>query len=423
MKTKYFALSLLLLSTLTRFIGQMFDVNTVAALALVVDVYAIGLLLGLEQRQRPLSAFWLAVLFAFTLPLENQLQRLVGYGLQQISAQGACQLLSLGNDTVACAGVDIMLAGQEVLVDLPCSGARGLLHLLVLFSALAALTRPVWWQSLIGLSITLVAAWLSNVFRITVLALGIVYADNWGIDVMAEPYHDLIGLLALGIGVSPILLWAITLPKRPPAPTIHHTFPPIAHRWYWQGLAFAFVCLAAVIIYLPAQPLDVARPMNASAVQLPQFIDHYAAQEQELSALERHFFARYGGAAVKAQYGQFNVVKVSTNAPLRHLHNPEACLRGSGHEVQYLNMTRQGLPTAFYQSTDPQGNVWQIRVTYIGDDGSLMTNISEVIWRWLRNPGMTWSLLQRIAPAEVSAAEFDAWDMAMSRAFDLSVEQ
>jgi len=420
------AISLLLLSTLIRLLGQVFDVNTIGALALVVDMYALGILLSLDQRRRALSPFWLAVLFAFSLPLEQVLQRLVGYALQHISAVGACQVLGLGNEPVVCEGVNILLAGQEVLVDLPCSGARGLLQLLVLFSAIAVIARPCWWQAAVGLLVTVAAAWLSNVFRIVILALGIAYSDSWQIDVVVQPYHDLIGLLALLLGLMPILLWATHLSKAQKSkPSSFKTQQTLNHKaprtqWQWQPLSVLFVGVALLIIYLPAHPVDVARPMKADAVRLPLFIDRYAAHHQPLSRDEHYYFSRYGGAASKAQYGQFSVLKVSSTAPLRHLHAPETCLRGAGHKVQYLNQTQQqGLPTAFYQSTDPKGNVWNIRVTFMADDGSLTTNISEVIWHWLQRRNVTWSMLQRIAPAEVSAAEFDAWDQAIRAALDL----
>ena len=80
------AVLLLLFTTLTRAVGQVFAVNVIGAVALALDVYAIGLLTCLNERKNPLSAGWLAALFAFSLPLERILQRALGYGLQQLSA-------------------------------------------------------------------------------------------------------------------------------------------------------------------------------------------------------------------------------------------------------------------------------------------------------------------------------------------------
>ena len=417
---KRLALGLLLLSTLVRLIGQLLGVNTISAVVLVVDVYALALLFGLEQRSRALSPFWLAVLFAFSLPLEHVFQRLIGYALQQLSAAGACQVLSWGADPVVCEGVNILLAGQSVLVDLPCSGARGLLQLCLLFAALAAVLRPAWSQAILGCLLTLLAAYLSNVLRIVLLALGIAYPNLWHVDVMASPYHDLIGLLALGLGLIPVLIWAVLLPKPAPSGSAPYQEPRPAQTYRYSLLpAAVFTGLAVVITQLPVHPVDVSRPLSSANQSLPHYLHAYTAQMQPLNPQEQDYFVRYGGAASKAQYGPFGLMKVSSSAPLRHLHTPEACLRGAGHEVQYVTQSQQDFPTAFYHSTDPQGQAWQIRVTFVAEDGRLSTNISEVIWHWLQRRDVAWSMLQRIAPAELSAAEFDTWDQTLRIALEL----
>ena len=91
------AYALLALSALVRMAGQLLRVNELGALTLSVDVYALGTLAGLHQRRRAVGPFWLALLFAFSLPLERVVQRIAGYALQQVSAAGACGLLSLAD--------------------------------------------------------------------------------------------------------------------------------------------------------------------------------------------------------------------------------------------------------------------------------------------------------------------------------------
>jgi len=67
-------------------------------------------------RRRPLAPFWLASSFAFSLPLEPLLQRLLGFPLQHLSAAGACSLLQHAHPGVQCAGTRILLGGHDVLV-------------------------------------------------------------------------------------------------------------------------------------------------------------------------------------------------------------------------------------------------------------------------------------------------------------------
>ena len=56
-----------------------------------------------------------------------------------VSAQAACGLLGLYDRAVSCDGIRILLRGRDLLVDLPCSGSRGLVGLGVVFAGLAAL--------------------------------------------------------------------------------------------------------------------------------------------------------------------------------------------------------------------------------------------------------------------------------------------
>ncbi len=404
------ALILLSLTALVRLVGQILGVYVIGALALVVDVYALGLLLGLQHRQRAISPFWLAVLFGFALPFEHVMQHTMGYALQHVSAAGACQILNLGTSPVQCEGVRILLAGKDVLVDLPCSGARGLFLLFILFSALATITRPTWFYASIGIAITLFAAFVVNVIRIVLLAIGLAYE----IDVMASPYHDLIGLIALGIGIIPIILWAMKVPKAQPVKVFKIN---LSQNWPVRLISVIFVISAIIIVNLPVYPVDVAK--ESKSPSLPAFIGNEAAVPGNLLPQERHYFTQYGGGAAKASYGPFGLLVVSTSAPLRHLHTPIECLSGAGHEVRYVTSTYEHLPTAIYHSTDPQGRQWLIRVTFFNENGMMTPYISEAVWQWLQNRNVNWTMVQRIAPFYSQKEERDEWDVAVARALEL----
>ena len=195
------AFVLLGVTAVVRLLGQVLAINTIGALALVLDVYALGLLCGLGSRVRKLSPGWLAIAFAFSLPLERIAQRTIGYALQSISADGACLMLGGLFDQLKCYGVRIVLDGVDVLVDLPCSGARSILLLLLCFALVSSLVRPTIKQMLIGGLLTLAAGLLANMVRIAVLAIGIARPQSiFDIDVMAQPWHDMIGLDRFGTG-------------------------------------------------------------------------------------------------------------------------------------------------------------------------------------------------------------------------------
>ena len=414
---------LLTITAAIRLLGQWLGINVLGAAALAVDVYAIGLLLGLNRRARPLAPGWLAVLFAFALPIERILQRCFGFILQQLSAAGACAALKLGAP-VQCTGIQLQWQGQTVLVDLPCSGTRGLLLLLLLYVALAALTRPTWRRAGEGALLALAAATLGNSLRIVALAVGLVHHEALGgIDALAEPWHSTIGLITLSLSALPILLWAQSgrgaAIQIPPSTTAGSDASRLLAVKPLPGLAFLVAC--GGIVALPPQPLDVARPL--SAPRLPGYVAAFAAQTGTLTDQERDYFTRYGGGAARAAYGPYGLLVVSTTAPLRHLHAPEECLAGAGHTVRYLGQTGGPIPSAVYRSTDPQGRVWRVTVTYVSERGEWTTHVAEAVWRWLQAPGTTWRMIQRIAPWELPVEATATFDVAVWRALDLPVSQ
>lgn len=415
------ALALLGATALLRLGGVVLAVNTIGALALVVDVYALGLWAGLHRRQRPVSPGWLAVLFAFSLPLERVLQRLVGFPLQQLSAQGACTLLDfgLGPVPVVCQGVRIVLAGRDVLVDLPCSGSRTLLMVLVLLVTLAAVNRPGPGRALVGLGITLLSAWLANSLRIAVLALGIAFPGLLGVNPMEQPWHELIGALSLGLAMVPVLLWSRRIPRR--APQGGDDVPLSATgKLPATRLGVALLALALVLPWLPQRPVDVAR--RASAPILPAVLMDLPARPASLRPQERAYFNRYGGAAARAWYGELGLTLVRTSAPLRHLHAPDECLSGLGHQVEYRGRIHGSLPTAVYRSTDPQGRVWRVSVSFVSEHGQYAASVAEAVWHWWQRPG-TWTQVQRITPWETDPAGRAALEGALRRALELPLPE
>ncbi|TAL34595.1 MAG: exosortase T [Alphaproteobacteria bacterium] len=414
-RTQKTAFILLALTTLVRGLGQVLAINVVGALALVIDVYAIGLLAGLKDRKQAVSPGWLALLFAFSLPLERILQRVAGFGLQQISASGACSVLEGIFPDTACNGVRILIEGHDVLVDLPCSGARMLVLLCIFYAALMALLRPTLRRALaVGMAL-LVSALAANILRIVLLAVLVAHPVS-GIDAMVQPWHDIIGLVFLALAALPVVLLAGSAPaprrsRRNSAPTAPAKTP--------QAMpALLFLAAAAIIVALPRKPVDVA--VAPAAISLPVSIDGTYGMPVLLSEREKAYFLQFGGSALKVEYGQNSVMMVQTNSPLRHLHAPDECLRGMGYDVRYTGMRYDPLPTATYIAEGPDGAQWRIAVTFYADRDHTASNVAEAVWRWMQHPGTTWHAIQRITPASLPDADARRWDDAVFAALDLT---
>ena len=414
---------LLSVSALTRMVGQVLAVNVIGAITLVLDVYAIGHLAAVGCRKRPISPGLLAICFAFSLPLERIIQRTMGYGLQSISADGACLVLGSIFDNVRCNGVRILIDHQDVLVDLPCSGARALLLILLFYAACMTVCRPGITKGILGLGITLLSGILVNVLRIIVIATGIAYPRFFGdIDVMAAPWHDLLGLTFLAIGCLPVIYWASLVYKRQHSPEKSNKrregledkpLPRLNPLWQACG----FLILAATIISLPRKPIDIAKP-NIK-VDLPSWIHGNIATPVPLLPKEKAYFTQYGGAAAKAVYGEHGLLIVKTSAPLRHLHSPDECLRGLGFDVQYKGVNHKTLPTAIYKATAPDGASYRVAVSFISSQGHTVSNVSEAVWHWMQQPGGIWYALQRSSPWNLEDVENNHWDHAVMAAMDI----
>ncbi|MGB0696900.1 MAG: exosortase T [Rhodospirillaceae bacterium] len=412
---------LLLVAALLRLISQIAAINIIGGMALALDVYALLTWLGLAERKRAVSPFWLSVLFLFTLPFERVVQRLLGYPMQEVSAFGACQMLTPFFSELLCEGVRLKVAGIDVLVDLPCSGTSGLMITLALVTALNALWRPSLMRALGLFGLAIMLAILGNAVRIALLATGLVYEPLTGIDVMAPLPHDLLGYATLLLFFAPVLwLYGPTPAQVPPGPSAPST---PAASWAIPSrtlpiLSVGFVGLALVIVSLPRQALDVSRP--TTPIALPQALNGVLRQFEPLTARERTYFEQFGGGAQKALYGPLAMTVVQTTSPLRHLHAPDDCLRGLGYRVTFVGTRFEPIPTSLYKAEDAQGQAWLVAVTYANGAGFATSNVAEAIWQWLQAPNMAWHSIQRITPWTLPDLSRDRFENAAVAALDLA---
>jgi exosortase/archaeosortase family protein len=419
-RSERLAIALLSATALVRLAGQVLAIDTIGALALALDVFALAQLAGLNRRARAVSPFWLAAAFAFALPLERIVQRSIGYPLQDISARGACGALSAIFGDVQCAGVRITVQGADVLVDLPCSGARAMILFGFAFVVIAALVRPRWKHAVIGAIVAFAAAVIGNILRITLLAAGVALGpDRLGFDVMAQPWHDLVGLTALTAVAPALIVWARRVKPTPttPAPAIRSGLSKPRRRLWSAGV---FLVIAIAVVIAPRRPADIAA--RDVSVEAPARIGADQATRLPLTERERVYFQQYGGAAVKAAYGEHALMLARTTSPLRHLHAPDECLRGLGFRVSYLGMRFVPAPTAQYRAIAPDGGAYRVDVSFFSDHGHRAASVSEAVWIWLANRRTTWTAVQRISPETASAEDRAAFEAGVFAALDLPTQ-
>ncbi|MCK0141694.1 exosortase T [Aliiroseovarius sp. F20344] len=393
-----------------RLAGQMLAINILSALALAIDVFALATFLRLDQRRIALSPLWLSVFFLFCLPLAPILQRVAGFPLQMMSADVACAMLSPFFADLTCEGVRLQLNGVDVLVDLPCSGASGLLLMVSLWAFINVLFRPAFFHALLAGVVIALATVIGNGVRITLLAAGL----GQGVNTMEPGLHSTIGLVSLALVALPV----VVLYRPQPAKARGHWLP--AFRLP-RVLHFPIACLALVmavaVVNAPRTPLD--RSDTVAQINLPGQLLGKPAQAVPLSATEKLYFASYGGFAQKAQFGPMGLNVVRTSSPLRHLHSPATCLLGMGYDVRFLGTRFDPLPTSVYEATSPDGQVWTVAVSFVSQDGAQTAGVGEAVWSWLNGSSRVWQSIQRITPKSMPEPERAAYEQAALAALDL----
>lgn len=421
----------LALTACVRLAGRLLAVHTVGALALVVDVFAVATLLGVRRRPFALEPGFVGLFFVLALPLEHLAQRLLGHPLQLLSATAAELVLAPFFPALTREGVLLLHPAVELAVDLPCSGARGLVLLTAIgLGGFTRLAPGVRGAAAAALAV-LVGAFAANTLRIVGLFVG----GAHGLPIIFEPWHSLLGAGVLALGAVPLL--AILLraePRRATRPPlslgfVSHRRP--AHRYTWLTswpAALGVSVVGVAVAHAPARPLDVSP--STQTLRLPTTLGAFDGFDVPLEPREVAYFTQWGGFAQKRIYDDgrgepMTALLVRTRSPLRHLHGPEACLVGSGHRVTRMGVVPRATPAVLYRSVAPDGRVWRIEASFVSDKGAWATSVSEVVWRFMEDPEDTWSLVERITPwttCEASPERCHAFEGALFASLDLPAE-
>ncbi len=407
----------LLISAALRLGAQILDVSILGALLLCVDIFAVASLFRLPARERSASPFWLGVLFLFALPIEPLIQRLVGYGLQHLSADIACLLILPWVEDLACQGVRIVAAEKELLVDIPCSGSELLSIVGLSLALINCVTRPNLASAFFGIVVAICAALAVNSLRIMVIALGLVHEPTLGFSMMSPIPHNLIGLVMTALAVS-ILVLAARKYRRPSFQAIAPARAPMLPRQPKLVLSGAFLFFALSVGAIQPRPIDASPELPPPLS--PRVAADFLKTDTDLTPIEKRYFATYGGSATRSVYGPHTLLVVTTESPLRHLHDPAICLKANGLEVELVG-TNFDISSTVYRVTSDRA-IHEVRVSYISNKGDQAVSVSEMVWRWLRSPGSRWSMVQRILPASTQAGA-ENWDAAIRRAYNVKSEE
>lgn len=423
-------LALVLATGLLRIAGVVLAIRILGGLALVADVAALAVWLRLDRRPWSLHLGWFTALAAFALPIENGIQRIAAHPLQLAATASAEALLGPWFANLTRHGTVLSLPDLTLGVDVPCSGAHGL-WLLLAVATFCLTRREADARGLAWVAIaTACGAFAGNTLRVVFLFVGM----SWNWPVREGPLHEAIGALTLAVALAGVVWACGRLPPRTgrgvacaaqrlPDTTMPGALTPGALTWIAAGIVSICALLSLVS---PATPADRS-PAVAPDIALPARLGSFVGRPASISQLERRYFSLYGGNVEKRSYhsaaeGDWSVVRVRTQSPLRHLHGPDRCLLGAGHQVTRLGVLTGTVPSVAYRSVAPDGRAWRVEASFVSDEGEWASGVPEVVWRWLQRPSVAWSLIERISPWQTCDHDRSAcqrFDAALFAALDL----
>lgn len=334
-----------------------------------VVVLACAALAVLPRRVAAAPMLGMAVL---ALPILASLQFYAGYPLRVVTAEVSRWLLWAWFE-VSRTGTSLMVDGQLIIVDAPCSGVQ--MVWMAYFTACAvALWRGVGSGAFVRrLPLVGCTVLLANVLRNSVLVAG---------QAAGSPFtgwqHSAVGLVALAAVCA--LVARYMLHAKQPSSTECSVYAKCACA---DGLGVQMVLLWAVVCVLLGGWSGLASGNflawngmggtngNASskmmAPEQPALWQGKRLRPMALTAVEERFAQHFPGAIQRLTTGHETLTIRTVHQPTRMLHSAADCYRGLGYRISQHGLQRMQKADG---ERDAEGVVWQcFTASKDGEDG------------------------------------------------------
>lgn len=306
----------------------------------LVSVLALLLvMLSLRAPGQP----WLARLGlgVLSLPLLSSLQFFVGYPLRVVTAEVSAWLLRLGSWTVERQGSALLVDGQWVMVDAPCSGIQMAWVGYFTACALAAWLRLPDHLLLRRLPLVGLLVLGGNILRNTLLVWG-----ESGASGFPGWAHEAVGLLVF-VGVCGMIFRVIGRRAFAVSTPVEAERADASTRF--TGSLLGALLLAALWPLLA--PATTASATNRIAHEWPVQFEGRTLRPLALSPVEQRFAEDFPGQLGRFTDGQRSIVLRQVLRPTRKLHPAEDCFRALGYRIEQTQLRQrvggQGLQRCF----------------------------------------------------------------------------
>lgn len=377
-------------------------------------------LLGREWATRVWFPLLLLVAIA---PLPLDLVGTIAFRLQNIVARLATFLIGVLGVPVGRDGVTLWINGHAVQVNEACSGWHAFSAAVWLFLVLLYWQRPNRGWCWLTISLLLLPlAVFANTLRVTTVALGIAFHQNW---VTASPWHELIGMVYF-LGLASVLMhWLMVSEGQrrkellPPLSPLPHT-PSKQALWAWS-VGMWLLCGAALTGGWQSQHAMTALCPPTFPMRLGNWV---RAQVHDDDTADGEWFAQ---ATYRSPDGKTHAHAL-LHLPLSATQFPKRLLTlwlGKGYEMVgsrtvTVRMPTRSVPVQLVRFTRANEQAI-VAVTYLHPTQAAASPITARlgrIWEQLRyKVPRPWVTVGVAAPDEVSAlmleealvAEVDRW--------------
>jgi len=375
----------------------------------LLAMLAVGLFLsGGKLRQGLTMGDW--CLLFLSLPVVASLNFYLGYPLRLAVTSAAVPLLNINGFAAVCQGTSISWAGQVIEIDAPCSGIRMLWAALYLAATLASLRGFNIKNGLLFMTLSVVAALVANVLRVTSLF----YLETGTIAL--PPNYNVV--VHEGVGVAVFFMLAIGLlyvatrigrsqqaaetsleceaePEPPLVPALEPASAPLKKSIKHSYLAACALCALTSIVLDFGAFASGHKQSPVEQTLWPQTFEGQPLRPVPLSQTAAEFSEGFPGAIAIFTAGNRTVVYRHIDRATRQLHPAADCYRAAGYQIKYLPLF-----------TDKQGQRWetieasrggerlQVRERIYDDGGKSWTDVSAWYWSAVcgQSRGPWWSV-------------------------------
>lgn len=318
------------------------------------------------------------MLAILALPILSSLQFYAGYPLRVITAEVSRYLL-LPLYEVHRDGSTLLVNGQLIMVDAPCSGVQ-----MAWLGYFCACTVALWQrltngQFLLRLPFVGMLVLLGNILRNSALVVLQVSQKQ-----VSNTLHEGIGFAFLALVCLGIFMLMHVKRDHKTQQSTHNTYTnysaSVFQKFYQLGLVILTLCALWSVHNAWAKPVERSSPKTF--VEWPYEWNGMMLRPLALSEVELRFSDQFPGSIARMTDGQRMFIFRHITEPTRKLHPAADCYQGLGYEISQIELRQYGHDQSLWRSFLATRDGQTLRVYEQIKDANGQTYTDTSAWYW-----------------------------------------